>query len=90
MGHRVIEISTEVFRLVQERAPQFAEWADEKTGPLQKIILPADVYEEFVDRAIAQRKTLDEVVREFCKRRRERAGSDRVHANRCRRWMTGD
>ena len=68
MRIQVIEISTEVFRLLQKRAPRFVEWSEEKPGPTQKILLEDDVYIEFIDRAIAHRQTLDQVVREACTR----------------------
>lgn len=66
MQEHVIEISTEVFRLLQQRAPGFVACAEEKPGPTQKILVGDDVYSEFVDRAIAHHQTLDEVVREVC------------------------
>jgi hypothetical protein len=68
MHIHVIEISTEVFRIVRRRAPQFIGWSEEKPGPTQKLLLENDVYTEFIDRAIAHRQTLDEVVREVCTR----------------------
>jgi hypothetical protein len=68
MYQNVVEVSTEAFRLLQKRAPGLVEWAEEKSGPTQKIILPDDVYSEFIDRAIYHHRTLDEVVREVCKR----------------------
>jgi hypothetical protein len=68
MREHVIEISTEVFRLLQRQAPAYVAWAEEKPGPTQKILLGDDVYTEFIDRAIAHRQTLDEVVREACTR----------------------
>jgi hypothetical protein len=66
MQEHVIEISTEVFRLLQQRAPRYVALSDEKPGPTQKILVGDDVYREFIDRAIAHRQTLDEVVREVC------------------------
>jgi hypothetical protein len=68
MRIHAIEISTEVFRLLRQRAPGFVGWSEEKPGPTQKILLQDDVYAEFVDRAIAHRQTLDEVIREACTR----------------------
>ena len=69
MRIHVIEISTEVFRVVQRRAPQFiGGWSAEKPGPTQKLLLDDDVYTEFIDRAIAHRQTLDELIREVCTR----------------------
>jgi len=66
MDKQVIEITTEVFHLLRERAPGFVSWSDEKPGPTQRIVVEDDVYREFIDRAIAKRKTLDQVVRETC------------------------
>ena len=68
MSIHVIEISTEVYRLLQQRAPRFVGWSEEKPGPTQKILLDDEVYKEFIDRAIAHRQTLDQVVRETCTR----------------------
>lgn len=87
MGQRVMEISTEVFRLLQRRAPWMANWAEEEPGPTQKIVLPEEVYEDFIDRAVSRRQTLDEVVRDCCRRRRAVARLSGVRVNRCRRWM---
>jgi len=66
MSEHVIEITTEVFHLLQKRAPGYVNWSDEKPGATQQIVLDDDVYSEFIDRAIAKRKTLNEVVREAC------------------------
>jgi hypothetical protein len=68
MSIHVIEISTEVFQLLRHRAPRFIGWSEEQPGPTQKILLDDDVYTEFIDRAIAHRQTLDQVVRELCTR----------------------
>jgi hypothetical protein len=68
MRTHVIEISTEVFRIVRRRAPRFIGWSEEKPGPTQKLLLEDDVYIEFIDRAIAHRQTLDDVIREVCTR----------------------
>ena len=62
----VIEITTEVYHLVQRRAPVFVSWTEQIPGPTQRIVVDDEVYKEFVDRAIAKRKTLDEVVRDAC------------------------
>jgi hypothetical protein len=75
MHEHAIDISTEVFQLLQRRAPGFVAWSDEKPGPTQKILLEDDVYIEFIDRAIANRQTLDQVVREACTRTRGEAFS---------------
>jgi len=66
MHQHVIEVSTEVFHLLQRRAPGYVEWAEEKPGPTQKVVVPDDVYNEFIEQALAHRQTLDEVVREAC------------------------
>jgi hypothetical protein len=68
MRIHVIEISTEVFHLLKQLAPRFVGWSDEKPGPTQKILLDDDVYTEFIDRAIAHRQTLDQVIRDTCTR----------------------
>ena len=68
MREQVIEISTEVFRLLQKRAPAYVSWSNEKPGPNQRILVEDDVYREFIDRAIAKRKTLDQVIAEVCVR----------------------
>ena len=66
MGEQVIEISTEVFRLLKKKAPAYISLSDEKPGPTQRILVEEDIYNEFIDRAIANRKTLDQVVTEVC------------------------
>ena len=68
MREHVIEISTGVFRLLQKRAPAYVSWSHEKPGPTQRILVEDDVYREFIDRAIAKRKTLDQVIAETCVR----------------------
>jgi hypothetical protein len=68
MHQHVIDISTEVFHLLQKRAPGFISWSEEKPGPIQRILVRDDVYTELIDRAIAHRKTLDQVISEACKR----------------------
>jgi hypothetical protein len=64
MRQEVIEISTEVFHFLQKRVPAYISLADEKPGPTQKILVAEEVYTEFIDRAIAHHRTLDQVVRE--------------------------
>ena len=83
----VIDISTEVFHLLQQRAPGFVAWLEEKPGPTQKILLEDDVYSEFIDRAIAHRQTLDQVLQELCTRAPDPVSSaaDRGHAKRIQR-----
>ena len=66
MGEHVIEITTEAFHLLERRAPTYVLWSDEKAGPTQQILVGEDVYSEFIDRAIAKRMTLDQVVRDAC------------------------
>ena len=70
MREYVIDISTEVFHVLQQRALGYVSWAEEKPGPTQKILVADDVYTEFIDRAIAHRQTLDQVIREACTRTR--------------------
>src|ERR1043166_9159893 len=64
MQFQVIEVSTEVFHLLQRHAPRLVEWAEEKAGPTQKVLLPAAAYFTLIDRAIANRQSLDQVVRD--------------------------
>ena len=68
MREYVIEISTKVFRVLQRQAPGYVACSEEKRGPTQKIILGEDVYREFIDRAIAHRQTLDQVILAACTR----------------------
>lgn len=68
INEHVIEITTEVFHLLRKRAPAYVSWSDEEPGPTQQIVVDDDVYREFIDRAIAKRKTLDQVVRETCRK----------------------
>jgi hypothetical protein len=68
MGEQVIEISTEVFRLLQKRAPTYVCWSEEKPGSTQRILVEDDVYREFIDRAIFKRQTLDQVLTDVCVR----------------------
>ncbi len=68
MPDQVMVISTEVFHLVQHQAPEYISWGEEKPGPTQKILVEEDVYTEFIDRAIAHRQTLDEVIHKACTR----------------------
>lgn len=68
MHQHVIDISTEVYHLLQKRSPSYISWSEEKPGPTQQILVVDDVYTELIDRAIANRKTLDQVICEACKR----------------------
>jgi hypothetical protein len=61
MNKYVLEISTPVFRMLRRRVPVYVSWSDEKVGPTQRIVVDDDVYSEMIDRAIAKRKTIDEV-----------------------------
>jgi hypothetical protein len=70
MNRHVVEISTQVFRLLQRLAPLYITWANEKPGPTQHIVVDDDVYSEIIDRAIAKRKTIDEVFLEIARRLR--------------------
>ena len=75
MREYVIDISTEVFHAVQQQAPGYVSWGEEKPGPTQKILVGDDVYTEFIDRAIAHHQTLDQVIREVCTRARNQVFS---------------
>ena len=68
MREHLIEISTEVFRLLQERASAYVAWTDEKPGPTQRILLGEDAYTDLIDRAIEERKTIDTIITELCAR----------------------
>jgi hypothetical protein len=70
MREHVLEISTEVFHMLQQQSPGYVSWAEEEPGPTQKILVGEDVYTEFIDRAIAHHQTLDQVIREACTRTR--------------------
>jgi hypothetical protein len=61
MNRHVLEISTPVFRVLRKQAPLYVSWSDEKAGPTQHVVVDDDVYSEVIDRAIARRKTIDEV-----------------------------
>jgi hypothetical protein len=68
MSKHIIDVSTEVFHVLQEQSPGYVSWGEEKPGPTQKILMGEDVYTEFIDRAIVHRQTLDQVIREACTR----------------------
>jgi len=68
MREHVMDVSTEVFRVLRQHAPGCVSLGEEKPGPTQKIPVGEDVYTEFIDRAIAHRQTLDQVIREACTR----------------------
>ena len=62
MDRHVLEISTHVFRMLRRLAPLYISCSAEKAGrPTQHIVVDDDVYSEMIDRAIAKRKTIDEV-----------------------------
>ena len=73
MSEQVIEISTGVFRLLQKRASAYVSWSDEKPGSTQRILVDDDIYSELIDRAIAKRKSLDEVLLAFAKKSERRS-----------------
>jgi len=54
--------------MLQQRAPGYVTCGEERPGPTQKILIGEDVYTEFIDRAIAHRQTLDQVIRDACTR----------------------
>jgi hypothetical protein len=64
MDEQVIEITTEVFHLLQKRTLGYLSWSDERPAPTQQILVTDEVYRELIDRAIAKHKALDQVVRE--------------------------
>jgi hypothetical protein len=68
MRKQLLEVSTEVFRVLQKRNPACMSLSDERPGPSQMIFVDEDVYDEIIDRAIAKRQSLDQVVREICGR----------------------
>ena len=68
MNRHVLEISTHVFRLLRKLAPLYISCSDERAGPTQHIVVEDDVYSEIIDRAIAKRKTIDEVFLEIGRR----------------------
>ena len=68
MHKHVLEISTHVFHLLRRLAPLYITWCNEKAGPTQYIVVDDDVYSEIIDRAIAKRKTIDEVFLEMARR----------------------
>jgi hypothetical protein len=70
MNRHVLEISTHVFHLLRRLAPLYISWSNEKAGPTQYIVVDDDVYSEIIDRAIAKRKTIDEVFLEIARRLR--------------------
>jgi hypothetical protein len=82
MNGQVLEISTYVFRLLRRRALFYISCSDEKDAPTQRIVVDDDVYTEIIDRAIAKRKTIDEIFLELGGRSR------RAHRSfRCiKRW----
>jgi hypothetical protein len=82
MNGHVLEISTEVFRLLRRRELLCISCSDEEDGPTQRIVVDDDVYTEMIDRAIAKRKTIDEVFFEFATR-----GCTTRQRSRCiKRW----
>jgi hypothetical protein len=70
MNGQVLEISTHVFRLLRRREVFYVSCTDEKDAPTQRIVVDDDVYTEIIDRAIAKRKTIDEIFVELCRRSR--------------------
>lgn len=75
MREHVLDISTDVFRMLQERAPEYVSWSEEKPGPTQRILVEDDVYTDLIDRAIAKRKTIDQAILEVCTSNRARSRS---------------
>jgi hypothetical protein len=82
MNGHVLEISTYVFRLLRRRELFCISCSDEKDAPTQRIVVDDDVYTEIIDRAIAKRKSIDEVFLEIGRR-----GCSARQRSRCiRRW----
>lgn len=82
MNGHVLEISTDVFRLLRRRALLYISCTDETDAPTQRIVVDDDVYTEIIDRAIAKRKTIDEIFLEFATR-----GCTAPQRSRCiKRW----
>jgi len=65
MSRHVLLISTHVFRLLRGRSLLYISCSDEKDAPTQRIVVDDDVYNEIIDRAIAKRKTIDEICLEL-------------------------
>jgi hypothetical protein len=83
MRQRVLVVSTEVFHVLEEWESVFVSLGDEKPGPTQKILVEEDVYAELIDRAIAHRQTVDQVILEVCTRtRNDDVCEPRHHARR--------
>jgi len=82
MNRHVLEISTQVFRLLRRRELLCISCSDEKDAPTQRIVVDDDVYTEIIDRAIFKRKTIDEIFLEFATR-----GCTPRQRSRCiKRW----
>lgn len=70
MRQQVLVVSTEVFHALEEWESAFVSLGEETPGPTQKILVEEDVYMELIDRAIAHRQTIDQVILEACTRTR--------------------
>jgi hypothetical protein len=70
MRQQVLVVSTEVFHALEEWESAFVSLGEETAGPTQKILVEEDVYMELIDRAIACRQTIDQVILEACTRTR--------------------
>jgi hypothetical protein len=64
----VIQVSADVFHVLQRQAPEYVTGGEEKLVPTQKILVGEAVYSEFIDGAIAHRQTFDRVICEVCTR----------------------
>ena len=82
MRDQALEISTDVFRILQDLAPVDVTWSEEKPGPTQRILVEYDLYTQLIDRAIDKRKTLDQIILEVCvaKRTPNRAAAQHPRA----------
>jgi hypothetical protein len=84
MRQRILVVSTEIFHLLKEQESAYASLGEEKPGPTQKILVEEDVYAELIDRAIAHRQTVDQVILEACTRTRNQEFCEPRHYARRR------
>ena len=83
MRQQVLVVSTEVFHVLDEWESAFVSLGEETPGPTQKILVEEDVYMELIDRAIAHRQTIDQIILEACTRtRNDDVHEPRQHAKR--------
>jgi hypothetical protein len=83
MRQQVIVISTDVFHVLKQQESAYVSLGEEKPGSTQKVLVQEDVYAELIDRAIAHRQTVDQVILEACMRvRNHDLREPRYHARR--------